>query len=52
MDKRPERKNVTGLFAPAGPLVLQNSKLDHVNAEMLLVSTSTAKASTPKCVLM
>jgi hypothetical protein len=33
MDKRPESKNVTGLFAPAGPLVLQNSKLDHVKAE-------------------
>jgi hypothetical protein len=32
-DKRPERKNVSGLCAPAGHLLLQKRKLDHVHAE-------------------
>jgi hypothetical protein len=34
--ERPERKNVKDLFVTAGPLVLQNSKLDHVNAKCCL----------------
>jgi hypothetical protein len=29
MDNRPERKNVTGLFAPGGLSNSENSKLDH-----------------------
>jgi hypothetical protein len=59
--ERPERKNVTGLFAPAGSLVLQNSnstmskqnvarfdrkgKSEHTKICLSVVHTCTGKGS-------